>query len=72
METELDIVNTTNSNITAVSDDSIDSPTAITLELGDVIEIVSPANSEYHETTNYIQFIDNTQIKLLNVATLNE
>ena len=72
METELDIVNTTNSNITAVSNDSIDSPTAITLELGDVIEIVSPANSEYHETTNYIQFIDNTQIKLLNVATLNE
>ena len=26
----------------------------IDLDLGDIIEIVSPQNSEYHETTNYI------------------
>ena len=42
----------------------------IDLDLGDIIEIVSPQNPEYHETTNYIDYIDDKLILLTNVASL--
>ena len=42
----------------------------IDLDLGDIIEIVSPQNSEYHETTNYIDYIDDKVILLTNVGSL--
>lgn len=44
----------------------------INLQLGDIIEIVSPTNSEYHETTNYIHYIDDKQIHVTNVTSLKE
>lgn len=44
----------------------------IDLELGDIIEIVSPNNEEYHETMNYIYFINKNTILIKNVATLKE
>lgn len=44
----------------------------IDLELGDIIEIVSPNNEEYHETTSFIYFINDKTILLKNVATLKE
>lgn len=42
---------------------------SITLELGDIIEILAPTNRELHEITAYITYIDQQQIKLLNTAT---
>jgi hypothetical protein len=42
---------------------------SITLELGDIIEIISPSNKELHEITALITYIDPTKIKLINVAT---
>ena len=42
----------------------------INLELGDIIEIVSPQNSEYHETTNYVFYIDDNVVLLTNVGSL--
>ena len=44
----------------------------IDLELGDIIEIVSPNNEEYHETMNYIYFINKNTILIKNVATLKD
>lgn len=44
----------------------------IDLELGDIVEIISPNNEEYHETTSFIYFINNKTILLKNVATLKE
>ena len=42
----------------------------IDLDLGDIIEIISPQNPEYHETTNYIDYIDDKVILLTNVGSL--
>jgi tRNA U34 5-carboxymethylaminomethyl modifying GTPase MnmE/TrmE len=41
----------------------------ITLQLGDIIEIVAPTNEEIHQMTALITYIDNEKIKLVNVAT---
>jgi hypothetical protein len=41
---------------------------SIILELGDIIEIVSPTNPELNNTTSIITYIDSEKIKLLNVA----
>lgn len=46
--------------------------TSITLELGDIIEVISPANDALHENSLYIKYIDNKNIRLINVATLKE
>jgi hypothetical protein len=43
--------------------------TSITLELGDIIELIAPSNKELHEITALITYIDETKIKLINVAT---
>lgn len=45
---------------------------SITLELGDIIELISPSNDALHENTMYIKYIDNHHIRLINVATLTE
>lgn len=39
------------------------------LELGDIIEIRAPSNSEIHEKVYAIQYIDDTIIRLINVTT---
>jgi len=63
-----------------VSEDSLDTETidtilkpeekkeGISLELGDLIEIISPTNPELNEQTFYIAYIDETRIEIINVA----
>jgi len=41
----------------------------ITLQLGDIVEIIAPTNEEIHQMTALITYIDNEKIKLVNVAT---
>ena len=48
----------------------IDTPSQNILELGDIIEISSPRNMEYHGTTNFIYYIDDKNIRATNIATL--
>ena len=73
METESNIdnpiVNDNNANQETMVNSQFQN---IHLQYGDIIEIVSPANEEYHETTNYIHYIDNKQIRLTNVTSLKE
>jgi hypothetical protein len=40
------------------------------LKLGDIIEILAPTNSDIHENTFFIEYIDDSYISLVNVATL--
>lgn len=42
----------------------------IQLKLGDIIEITSPDNLELHDQTHYIEYIDDTKIRIKNVANL--
>jgi hypothetical protein len=47
-----------------------ESPEAgFSLELGDIIEIISPSNTDYHNQTFFITYIDATKIKLMNIST---
>ena len=46
--------------------------TSITFELGDIIEVISPANDTLHENSLYIKYIDNKHIRLINIASLKE
>ena len=39
------------------------------VELGDLIEIISPANDLLHETTVLVEYIDDKQINITNIAT---
>ena len=41
----------------------------ILLELGDIIQIISPTNPDLNEYSYFIVYIDKTKIKLINVAT---
>jgi len=41
---------------------------SITLEFGDIIEIIAPTNPEIHEGTFMIQYIDNEKLHIVNVA----
>lgn len=49
---------------------NINNDSTITLELGDIIEIESPRNLEYHETTNFIYYIDDKVIEATNVSSM--
>jgi hypothetical protein len=51
-------------------DDSQSKNNGITLELGDIIEIVAPSNPDIHEMTALIQYIDENKITVVNVTTL--
>jgi hypothetical protein len=44
----------------------------ISLELGDIIQIYSPSNEEYHEQTFLIQYIDHDNIHILNISNYQE
>ena len=41
---------------------------SITLELGDIIEILSPNNNSYHEKTFIIKYIDQEYMELMNIS----
>ena len=45
---------------------------AISLELGDIIEIIAPTNVALHENSMYIKYIDNLHILLIHIASLTE
>jgi len=42
---------------------------SITLELGDIIEIIAPSNIDIHEMNALIMYIDEHKIKVVNIAT---
>lgn len=63
------VINDTENIIQPVGDNTPLS-SSINLELGDIIEIISPTNSILHEHTFYIIYIDTLTIKLINVASL--
>jgi hypothetical protein len=44
-------------------------PQSITLELGDIIEIIAPTNPEINQIEAIITYIDESKIKLLNTST---
>jgi len=44
---------------------------SITLEFGDIIEIIAPTNPDIHEMTALITYIDEGKIKLINVTNYN-
>jgi len=43
---------------------------SITLEYGDIIEIIAPRNTEIHEVTFFVDYVGDSEIKLIDVATL--
>ena len=49
-----------------LSPDKFDS--SITLEFGDIIEIIAPTNPEIHEMSALITYIDNEKIKMIDVT----
>jgi len=46
--------------------------TSITLEFGDIIEIIAPTNNEIHEMAALITYIDNDYIKMVDVSNYNQ
>ena len=46
--------------------------TGISLELGDIIELISPANDTLHENSFYIKYIDDQLIQMVNIATVKQ
>ena len=53
-----------------ISFDSSPSKSKMDLYLGDVVEIVAPSNSEIHEGSFYIYYIDETKLRCINVANM--
>lgn len=49
------------------SDKSIEDSDQMVLKLGDIIELISPANAKYHQKTFYINYIDDSEIEILDV-----
>jgi len=43
---------------------------SIQLKYGDIIEISSPSNDEYHQNNYYITYIDNSVIEVINVSSM--
>ena len=41
---------------------------SITLELGDIIEMLSPTNNNYHEKTFIIKYIDQDNMEIMNIS----
>lgn len=44
----------------------------LVLELGDIIQIESPSHIELHQMVAYIEYIDNTQIHMIDTSTSNK
>ena len=44
----------------------------LSLDLGDIIELIAPTNEQLHQSTFYITYIDDSKIKATNVATLEK
>jgi len=50
------------------NEETIDT-SSVTLELGDIIEIIAPTNPDIHETTAIINYIDSQKIKIIAIST---
>jgi hypothetical protein len=66
IETETETENTEIPEYESLSEEKIGE--SITLELGDIIEINAPTNPDIHEMTFMIQYIDDEEIQIINVA----
>lgn len=44
--------------------------TSIQLKYGDIIEIISPSNEDYHQNNYFIEYIDNDLIEIVNVSSM--
>lgn len=53
-------------------EDSSISSSSSSLKLGDIIEIIAPTNSQLHDSHFFINYINETRIQIINVATLEE
>lgn len=53
-------------------EDSNPGKKGITLELGDIIEILAITNPEIHENSFFIKYIDDQKIRIVNVASFQE
>ena len=49
-----------------MDDSSLEETSNINLQLGDIIELYAPSNSDLHSHRFYIKFINSNKIKLLN------
>ena len=47
-----------------------ESNTSIQLKYGDIIELISPTNEEYHQNNYFIEYIDNELMKIVNVSSM--
>jgi len=63
----------TNTETIDVDQNQMDEPNPqLTLELGDIIEILAPENSELHQNTFYIEYIDAILIKMKDISSLKQ
>ena len=44
--------------------------TSIQLKYGDIIEIISPTNEDYHQNNYFIEYIDNDLMEIVNVSSM--
>jgi hypothetical protein len=74
-ETDTTIENDFNEPVKDIIADSLESrsaiegsPSSVTLEFGDIIEILAPTNPDINEMIAMISYIDNDKLKLINVT----
>lgn len=51
------------------TDDKSDRNNTFTIELGDILQIISPTNSDLNEHAFYVSYVDSSKIKLININT---
>ena len=52
--------------------ENVEEDNGLQLDYGDIIQIESPSNSNIHELTAFIEYIDNTQIRLVDINSSNK
>jgi len=50
--------------------ESKEETTSIQLKYGDIIEIISPTNDDYHQNNYFIEYIDNHLLEIVNVSSM--
>lgn len=54
-----------------IDETPVEKKAGISLELGDIIQITAPSNTELHESTFFIMYINDSKIDLANVSTFH-
>ena len=44
----------------------------ISIEVGDIVQVISPTNAQYHEKIFFIYYVDENKLTLLNTETLEK